>query len=191
MSITPEVAFAAWSAFLLPTEGGFSNDPADPGNWTGGKCGIGCLKGSKYGISAAAHPACDIPALTLGQANALRKSEYWDKVSGDRVAAVSPGMAFLLADAGYGSGPMTAVEEFQMMLRVDPDGVIGSVTIGALATVIGLPSAYTLPSGLDDVLTEYCSRRLLFEARLRNWDDAQGGWTRRLFHSLVIARSLG
>jgi hypothetical protein len=34
-------------------EGGFSRNPDDNGNWTGGRRGLGELKGTKYGISAA------------------------------------------------------------------------------------------------------------------------------------------
>jgi hypothetical protein len=33
-------------------EGGYSNDPDDPGNWTGGKVGVGRLLGTKFGIAA-------------------------------------------------------------------------------------------------------------------------------------------
>jgi lysozyme family protein len=32
-------------------EGGYSNNPDDPGNWTGGDVGEGQLKGTKYGVS--------------------------------------------------------------------------------------------------------------------------------------------
>jgi lysozyme family protein len=38
---------------LIEHEGGFQNDPDDSGNWTGGKVGVGELKGTKWGICAA------------------------------------------------------------------------------------------------------------------------------------------
>jgi lysozyme family protein len=41
-------------AFTLGAEGGYSNNAADPGNWTGSAIGSGELRGTKYGISAAA-----------------------------------------------------------------------------------------------------------------------------------------
>lgn len=37
---------------LIGHEAGYSNDRRDPGNWTGGKVGIGTLKGTKFGIAA-------------------------------------------------------------------------------------------------------------------------------------------
>ncbi len=61
-------------------EGGFSNHPADPGNWTGGKVGRGLLKGTKYGISAARYPHLDIENLTLEQAKEIYRRDYWDRL---------------------------------------------------------------------------------------------------------------
>jgi hypothetical protein len=79
MSATPAQAFAAWCAFLAPTEGGLSLDANDSGNFTPD----GRLVGSKFGISAHSYPDVDIPNLTIEQANLLRKVDFWDKVRGD------------------------------------------------------------------------------------------------------------
>lgn len=38
---------------VIEHEGGYTDNPKDPGNWTGGEVGKGELKGSKYGLSAA------------------------------------------------------------------------------------------------------------------------------------------
>lgn len=181
-------AFDAWTAFLIPTEGGLSMDPTDPGNWTSGKLGVGKLVGTKYGIAASSHPGLDIPNITLAQAQALAKSEYWDKVNGDKM----PGpLAFLVADAAWGSGPLTAAKQLQAILGVTQDGAIGMVeTIPAVARYGARKSLYTMRSGMDDLLCEYNAQRLLFEASLNNWKDAKGGWTRRLFRSLAIALTL-
>ena len=45
---------------IVGVEGGFSLDPNDPGNWTGGKRGVGELKGTRWGISAKSYPHLDI-----------------------------------------------------------------------------------------------------------------------------------
>lgn len=187
MTATPAQAFTAWCAFLGPIEGGFSNNPADPGNWTSGTIGVGELKGTKFGIAASSHYDLDIANLTLEQANAIRKREYWDAIEGDML---HPSVAFVLADAAYGSAPVRAIEQLQDVLKVKADGVIGKQTQGAIAQAIAAPSALGLPSGLDDLLTEYAAHRLLFEASLPTWFTFDGGWTRRLFRSLVVARTL-
>jgi lysozyme family protein len=52
--------------FTLKWEGGYSNDPTDPGGET------------KYGISKRAHPNLDIANLTLEDAKNIYRTEYWD-----------------------------------------------------------------------------------------------------------------
>ncbi|WP_236513543.1 glycosyl hydrolase 108 family protein, partial [Escherichia coli] len=48
-------------------EGSFTLNKNDAGNWTGGKVGVGQLKGTKYGIAANSYPNLDIKNLTLDQ----------------------------------------------------------------------------------------------------------------------------
>ena len=43
-------------AETLAHEGGYSSNPKDPGNWTGGKVGAGKLLGTQKGIAAASYP---------------------------------------------------------------------------------------------------------------------------------------
>lgn len=66
-------------------EGGLSMDPEDNGNWTGGHKGVGILKGTKYGISAASYPNEDIINLTLDRAKFLYKRDRWDVLRLDEV----------------------------------------------------------------------------------------------------------
>lgn len=72
-------AFDAALDFTLKWEGGFSLDPGDSGNWTGGAINSGELKGTKYGISAAAYPwmADRIKDLTVGEAAEIYRRDYW------------------------------------------------------------------------------------------------------------------
>ena len=59
--------------FTLSQEGGYQDNPADPGNWTGGKVGHGVMKGTKYGISAESYPHLDIKNLTVVEAEKGRR----------------------------------------------------------------------------------------------------------------------
>ncbi|UVK45353.1 secretion activator protein [Mesorhizobium sp. AR07] len=97
--------FAAALAITLAYEGGYSTIRSDPGNWTGGKVGSGMLKGTKYGIAASAHPDLDIKSLTLADAGKIYKPQYWDKVSGDRLAS---GVDLVTWDYAVNSGPSRA-----------------------------------------------------------------------------------
>ena len=50
---------------VLENEGGYVNDPADPGGET------------KYGISKRSYPALDIKNLTVEQATAIYLRDFW------------------------------------------------------------------------------------------------------------------
>lgn len=66
-------------------EGGYGCDPDDSGNWTGGKIGVGELKGTKYGLSTASYPEEDIKNLTLERAEIIYKRDFWDPLHLDQV----------------------------------------------------------------------------------------------------------
>lgn len=64
-------------AFVRKWEGDYSDTPEDHGNWTGGRKGVGELKGTKYGISAGSYPHLDIRNLTMQQADDIYFRDYW------------------------------------------------------------------------------------------------------------------
>src|SRR5574343_326744 len=64
---------------LIGHEGGYVFDPHDPGGET------------KFGISKRAYPALDIAALTLADAKAIYRRDYWDGAQCDRLP---PDLAF-------------------------------------------------------------------------------------------------
>jgi lysozyme family protein len=53
---------------VIGEEGGYVNDPQDPGGET------------KFGISKRSYPNVDIKQLTLEQAKQIYKRDYWDKL---------------------------------------------------------------------------------------------------------------
>ena len=85
-------AFAQAFEIVVGHEGGYSAEPQDPGNWTGGAVGQGHLAGTKFGISAAAYPDVDIAALTPDDAAAIYRHAYWERVHAD---ALPPPLALL------------------------------------------------------------------------------------------------
>ena len=60
-------------SFTLRWEGGFSDDPYDPGGQT------------KYGISKAAYPDIDIKSLTKEEATLIYKRDYWNKAGCEKM----------------------------------------------------------------------------------------------------------
>jgi hypothetical protein len=86
---------------VVGSEGGYSTDKTDKGNWTGGQVGLGEFKGTKYGVSAASYPNLDIKNLTLEQAKEIYRQNYWDALD---LEGMNPAAAYVLFDAAINSG---------------------------------------------------------------------------------------
>ncbi|MCS7317306.1 MAG: N-acetylmuramidase [Candidatus Dojkabacteria bacterium] len=102
----------------LKWEGGYVNDPKDPGGET------------KYGISKASYPSLDIANLSLTQAKDIYKKNYWDKIQGDKIN--SQKIAESIFDFAVNAGVSTSVKLTQQILNVNIDGVLGNQTLNAL-----------------------------------------------------------
>lgn len=116
-------------AMTVGSEGGFTNNEADRGNWTSGIVGRGELKGTKFGISAAAYPHLDIANLTLEKAKEIYLLDYWNGCGCD---LVPDAINFVLFDMAVNSGPRAAIKAMQEVLHVQADGIFGDQTRAAL-----------------------------------------------------------
>ena len=116
----------------LKFEGEFQDNPKDKGNWTGGEIGLGILKGTKYGISAASYPSLDIKSLTQEQAIEIYRRDFWNEM---HLSAIdSNRVAWKIFDIAVNCGQRTAAKILQKSVGVEPDGVIGDVTLRAVNT---------------------------------------------------------
>ena len=161
--------FAYCVGVVVAAEGGYSANPSDPGNWSGGDIGRGICRGTKYGISAAAHPTLDIAALTLDQARAIYRGAYWAPIQGD---SLPPPLALLAFDAAVNNGVANAVRWLQAAAGAAPDGVFGPATLAALHA--------THAHDADALLVEFQATRLTHMVALPTWHIFGGGWARRL-----------
>lgn len=176
--------FEAITPSLLAHEGGYTDDRHDPGNWTGGKVGVGRLVGTNHGIAAptlAAHrkrsvTQADMRALTRDEAIRIYKAQYWDSVRADDLPA---GVDYAVYDYSVNSGPGRAAKDLQRVLGVKVDSVIGPMTVDA-----------ALNSGLApaEIVNRLCDRRLAFMKSLKTWGRYGRGWSRRVEE--VRAKSL-
>lgn len=118
-------------------------DPADPGNWSSGKRGVGQLLGSNRGVTPTALAAYrkvpigsitagDMANLTVDEAASIAMAAYYkapgfDRLPWNRITAS-------IVDMGWGSGTKQAIKLLQRMIGVTDDGVIGPATIAAYST---------------------------------------------------------
>lgn len=163
-------AFEQAFLVVIGHEGSGDNDPNDPGNWTGGRVGAGTLVGTRFGISAAAYPALAIADLTMADAQALYRRDYWERIAGD---ALPPPLALLVFDAAVNAGVGVAARWLQIAVDTVVDGVIGPATIAAV-------TASVTATGGAALCSEFQARRTTFMASLPTWSRFGLGWARRL-----------
>ena len=147
---------------LFDHEGGYVNDPNDPGGET------------KYGVSKRSYPNEDIPNLTKERAKEIFREDFWDRINADKL---HDGVAWQLADFAYHSGPETAVRYFQRALGVADDGEWGPRSQDAANSI----------SETDQIMG-IVAERLDFMTRLKNWPHASRGWVRRMAQNLRYGR---
>ena len=146
---------------ILKLEGGYVNDPHDPGGET------------KYGISKRSHPGEDIANLTTDRAAAIYLAEYWTPTAG-RIADIAPRLAVAVFDSAVNQGNGAAVKMLQGLLHAAQDGIIGPKTLEALQDAIDA-------HGEGWVLAQFPAARVLRYASNANWLRYGRGWMVRVF----------
>ena len=157
---------------LIGHEGSYTDLRSDPGNWTGGKVGLGVLKGTKYGIAANSYPNLDIKNLTLNQAKTIYKRDYWDKIKGDQLP---PDLAFHVFDMAVNSGISRGIKLLQKTAGTTEDGLIGPATLAAVSRM-----------NVANAVLIYNANRLQFYTSLSTFVTFGKGWTNRVANNLRI-----
>lgn len=157
---------------VIGHEGGFTRDPRDKGNWTTGRIGTGSLVGTKYGISAAAYPDLDIKNLSLEQAKAIYRKDYWTRA---QCSSWPSGVDHLVFDIAVNSGVSRAVQLLQAAAKVKIDGIIGFQTRAAVNAKDPL-----------ELIIDLATHRDSFYARQNN-ATYEFGWFRRNNRVLIEA----
>ena len=146
---------------LIGHEGGYVNDPRDPGGET------------KFGISKRSYPAEDIKGLTLDRAKAIYRRDFWGVAGCD---AVPDAMKFDLFDMAVNSGPVTAIKTLQRSAGVTPDGMLGPITLQALNS-----------TPAPRLVARFNGHRLDFMTDLKTWPVFGKGWAKRVASNLKEA----
>lgn len=149
-------------------EGVYSTDRNDPGNYTPS----GEFKGTKYGISARSYPHLDIKNLTLEDAKAIYKKDFWDAI---RAEELPESLRFHLFDYAVNSGVSRAIIGLQRVLGVADDGIFGPITMLSLQNHKAHIAWIALMLSLERL--EFMTQRVI-------WDTQGKGWTRRMIKNM-------
>ncbi len=151
---------------LLGNEGGYSDDPQDPGGET--MWGVTARVARAHGYLG---PMKDMPQEV---AKTIYRAEYWPA----GLDQLSYPVAFQVFDGTVNSGIQESVKWLQAAAGVKQDGDLGAKTIAAVramdaAAVVGLFNAI----------------RLRYMTGLVNWEHDGKGWARRISNNLMQALS--
>lgn len=146
---------------VLTSEGGYVNNPDDPGGET------------RYGIAKRSYPSVDIRALTREAAIEIYRRDFWQRVQGDDLPRQ---FAFQALDAAVNHGVGNAVRWMQRAAGVADDGNFGPVTLAAVKRCEPC-----------DLVLLFNAQRLRFYTKLRTFDAFGRGWTNRVANNLEAA----
>lgn len=164
---------------LLRREGGFVNDPDDPGGATNFGITIGTLsmyRGKKVSVS-------DVRNLTIGEAKEIYYQRYLVKPKIDQLPIVlMPSVFDMYVNAGS-----NAIKILQETLngfgaKLDVDGGNGPITIAASHQVFGFAGQYLVDAyGIErrDYYYALADRRPASRKYARTRAGGKGGWIKR------------
>lgn len=148
---------------VLGHEGGYVNNPADPGGET------------NWGIAKRWHADVDIKNLTRDGAVAIYEKEFWDPLG-----EIDSALKFQMLDSAVNHGIPNTNRFLQRAVGVADDGVAGPMT--RMAT-----QRFIEARGTSDALMLFLAERGEFMAKLQTFDSFGRGWVRRIFANLRYA----
>jgi lysozyme family protein len=152
--------------YVLENEGGYTVDDGGPTNY-------GIVEedlATFLGVSVSQITAQDIKDLTVGQATAIYKKQYWDVMQLDSVT--DQNMATAIFDMGVNMGVFEGARLTQAVVGVAADGIIGPITLAALNATNA--QAFIPPFEqlvIDHYLAIEESDPAEYEQYLRGWEN--------------------
>ncbi|MFA6204442.1 MAG: glycosyl hydrolase 108 family protein [Gallionella sp.] len=143
---------------VLGHEGGYVNNPKDPGGET------------NWGISKRSYPSVSIKELTRNQAIAIYHRDFWIPA---HCEDLSDGAGYQLLDSAVNSGIAQSIRFVQRAVGVADDGIYGPMTRAASQKM-----------SESDFILRFLAERLDFMTRLKAWETFGRGWARRIAANL-------
>lgn len=150
-------------ALILKFEGGYSNDPKDPG----GPTNMGITKKTYDAYRRVKRLGTQsVVDISTGEVKNIYRREYADKIQFDRLPA---GLDFALLDFAVNSGVSRAAKYIQKIVGTTTDGVIGSVTLAAIDA-----------QPVNQLILNLCNLRRKFVRSLKTYKRFGKGWENRI-----------
>lgn len=147
---------------VLKSEGGFVNNPKDPGGMT--NLGVTKAVWEEY----LGHPVgeADMRALTPEKVAPMYKRKYWDACKCDALPA---GVDYLVFDFAVNAGVGRSAKILQQALGVPEDGAIGPTTLHNVSVM-----------DRGELIARFSEAKEEFYKSLKTFDTFGKGWLSRV-----------
>lgn len=162
--------------FVMTAEGGFTNNPHDPG----GPTMLGVTKHAWEVWMGHTVTIADMKALTAPIVAPFYKATYWRPINADKLP---PALALLVYQFAVNGSVKRAAQFLQEIVGAEQDGDIGSLTC------VSVRNAVTA-KGITVVLSEYADRLREYYHTLSDFPTFGTGWLNRVGNALVAAKVL-
>jgi lysozyme family protein len=149
-------------ALTLKYEGGFVNDPHDPG----GATNMGITRDTLSAYFGRAATVNDVRHLKLDTVQRIYHLNYWNAVRGDDLPA---GVDLAVYDFAVHSGVHRAIIGMQRALGIADDGKLGPITLQSVRT-----------TSAQNTIMGICADRFEMMRKLSTWHRYANGWTARV-----------
>lgn len=158
--------YPACYQFVKDYEGGYVNDPNDPGGCTNMGITINTLKTWRGDPSLTCE---DVKSLGEPEVGLIYASSYWAPVWGNQLPV---GLNLQVFDFGVNAGPYRSISKLQALVGTDVDGIMGPNTLEATDN-------YCDDHGVSEVIDAYSQIRQDYYESLSNFSIYGNGWTAR------------
>lgn len=165
--------FDSFFPTLLKHEGGFVNDPADPGGATNKGVTIATFRLYAKPLLGVEPTLENLRALTDEQAGKIYKKQYWDAIGGDAIRNQS--LANIVFDFQVNAGNRSAkllqsvLNDLGASPALSVDGVVGKGTLAAVNAATSAEVFARFKQGRKDYYTSLATRNPALARFLKGW----------------------
>jgi lysozyme family protein len=157
---------------MLKSEGGYVNNPADPGGMTN----LGVTKATWENWVGRESDEAEMRGLTPEKVEPMYKKKFWDAVRGDELPV---GLDYLLFDFAVNAGAGRSIKTLQSAVGATPDGGFGPLTMAAVQAIEP-----------QDLIERFSQAKEDFYRSLNTFNVFGKGWLNRVADVKLKANSM-
>lgn len=168
MASPADASYAACLAFTLQQEGGFVDNPADPGGATNHGITIATLEAYQHGATIEM-----LKSISPDLVSAIYRRDYWTVMGAGNLP---DGVNLMVFDFGVNAGPARSVGFLQIVAGVKRDGLDGALTQAAIAKMSPI-----------DVIAKLSGLQRAYYQALPGFNTFGDGWIARTERRVTLA----